>query len=454
MQVYRDALGLIGNTPMLELQGFDTGPCRLFAKLEFMNPGGSIKDRIGLSMITDLEQRGRIRPGDTIVEATAGNTGLGLALVALLKGYKLLLVMPDKMSLEKINTLRCMGVEVVLTRSDVARGHPEYYQDMALRIAGERGGFFINQFANPANVAAHRESTGPEIWKQMDGQVDAFVCGVGSGGTLTGIGSYLKERNPELDVILGDPAGSILAEYVASGKLPEAGSWLVEGIGEDFIPDICDISLVDAAYTVTDSTAFATVLDLLARTGIMAGTSSGVLVAAALQYCQAQTEPKNVVTLLPDSGTRYLTKVFNDDWMLDHGFVSRDQYNDLRDIILHRHSEKTTVTVGPGDTLATALARAKQHSISQLPVMENERIVGIIDEWDMLVAVYRDADAFSAPVSQFMSSELESVDYRASIDDIMATFSRDRVAIVMDGDTFLGIITRIDLINYLRKTRA
>jgi cystathionine beta-synthase len=236
--------------------------------------------------------------------------------------------------------------------------------------------------------------------------------------------------------------------------MPEVGSWLVEGIGEDFIPDICDISLVDAGYTIPDSVAFGGVREILAKTGIMAGTSSGVLVAAALRYCREQTEPKNVVTLMPDSGTRYMTKVFNDDWMLDQGFVTRTDYGDLRDIILHPHLEKTTVTAGPDDTLSTALNRAKTHSISQLPVMDGESIVGIIDEWDMLLAVYHDKSAFESPVSSVMSGDLEVLDYRASIDELMAVFSRDHVAIIMDEDNFLGIITRIDLINYLRKQRA
>ena len=454
MQIYQDALALIGNTPIMELQGFDTGPCRLFAKLEFMNPGGSIKDRIGLSMIEDMEQRGELKLGDTIVEATAGNTGLGLALVSLLKGYKLVLVLPDKMSQEKISTLRCMGVEIIMTRSDVEKGHPEYYQDMAQRISKERGGHFINQFANPANVRAHRETTGPEIWQQMDGKVDAFVCGVGSGGTLTGVGSYLKQQNPKVELVLADPEGSILAEYVESGEMPKAGSWLVEGIGEDFIPEICDISLVDTAYTIPDSVAFGGVREILSKTGIMVGTSSGVLVAAALRYCRQQTEPKNVVTLMPDSGTRYLTKVFNDDWMLDQGFVTREEYKDLRDVIAHRHSDNTTITVGPDDKLASALYRAKQHGISQLPVMESEKIVGIIDEWDMLVAIYEDPAAFDTPVAAIMTSDLEVIDYRAPINEVMNVFARGHVAIVMDGESFLGIITRIDLINHLRKESA
>ena len=443
-------LDLIGNTPITELTHFDTGPCRLFAKLEFLNPGGSIKDRIGLAMIEQAEKRGELKPGDTIIEATAGNTGLGLALVASQKGYALVLVLPDKMSLEKINTLRCMGVDVRITRSDVEKGHPEYYQDLARAIAKEQGFYYIDQFGNPDNVLAHRTTTGPEIWEQMAHRVDAFVCGVGSGGTLTGAGGYLKEMNPDLTLVLADPAGSILANYVKTGKMTTAGKWLVEGIGEDFIPDICDISLADRAFTITDAEAFATVRELLRCEGIMAGTSSGTLLAAALKYCREQTREQHVVTLLPDNGARYISKVFNDDWMLDQGFIARPLHHDLRDLILHRHDERTTVTVRPDDTLQTALNRAKLHSISQMPVLEDDRIAGIIDEWDMLMAVYQDSASFATPVSSFMTTGLEVIDYRSAVDDLIPIFANDHVAIVMDGDEFLGIITRIDMINYLR----
>ena len=450
MQIFHDVLSMIGNTPMLNLKGFDTGPCTLYAKLEFMNPGGSIKDRIARVMIEDAEASGVLKPGMSVMEATAGNTGFGLALVCQQKGYPLTLVMPDKMSMEKIATLRAMGVDIHVTRSDVGKGHPEYYQDLALRLAEERGAFFINQFGNESNVKAHLTSTGPEIWQQLDGHVDAFVCGVGTGGTLTGVGGYLKSQNPDCKVILGDPAGSILADYINKGEMGEAGKWLVEGIGEDFIPSICDISLADKAYTVSDAEAFATVRRLLMTTGISAGTSTGVLLSAALAFCREQTEPMNVVTVFPDSGARYVSKVFNDDWLIDQGLVRRPVENNLLDLIPHRYADHTAVVVGPDDLLNTALARAKLHSISQLPVMQDESLVGIIDEWDMLQAVYRDPDAFKLPVSDIMITNLEVIDVNSAVDQLMPLFERDRVAIVMDGDHFLGIITRIDLINYLR----
>ena len=324
MQVYQNVLAMIGNTPMVKISSIDTGPCELYIKLEKMNPGGSIKDRIAVSMIEAAEQSGALKPGMTIIEATAGNTGLGLALVAASKGYPLKIVMPDKMSAEKVNTLRAMGAEVIQTRSDVQKGHPEYYQDMAERLAEEHGYFYVNQFSNPANVAAHYQTTGPEIWQQMEGQLDAFVCGVGSGGTLTGIGRYLREQNPAIDLVLADPQGSILEPLINRNETVEAGSWLVEGIGEDFIPSICEIELANRAYAISDKEAFLTARELLVKEGIMVGSSSGTLLAAALRYCREQTTPKRVVTLACDTGNRYLSKLYNDEWMTAHHLLEND----------------------------------------------------------------------------------------------------------------------------------
>jgi cystathionine beta-synthase len=315
MKVFNTVLEMVGNTPMVKVTNMDTGPCELYLKLELQNPGGSIKDRIAVEMIEQAEKKGKLKPGDTIIEATAGNTGLGLALVAASKGYPLKIVMPDKMSQEKVNNLRAMGAEVVQTRSDVQKGHPEYYQDMAARMAEENGYYYVNQFENPANVDAHYKTTGPEIWQQMDGKLDAFVCGVGSGGTLTGIGRYLREQNSDVDLVLADPEGSILEPLVNRNEEVEAGSWLAEGIGEDFVPKICDIKLANTAFAISDKEGLTTARKLLEKEGVMVGSSSGYLIAAALRYCQQQTEPKRVVTLACDTGNRYLSKLFNDDWM-------------------------------------------------------------------------------------------------------------------------------------------
>jgi cystathionine beta-synthase len=451
-------LGLIGNTPLVKLESFDTGPCELWVKLESQNPGGSIKDRIGLAMIEAAERDGRLAPGATIVEATAGNTGLGLALVAARKGYRLLLVIPDKMSQEKIFHLRALGAEVRLTRSDVGKGHPEYYQDLAARLARELGGFYVNQFENPANPLAHETTTGPEIWRQMEGRLDAVVCGVGSGGTITGLSRYFAKQAPGVEIVLADPAGSILTGVVETGKVGQAGSWLVEGIGEDFVPKIADLSRVRHAYTVTDEESFMTARALLRGEGILAGSSSGTLVAAALRHCRAQTEPKRVVTLVCDSGNKYLSKMFNDYWMRDQGLLRAPPRGDLRDLI-SRGGEGSVVGVGPDDTLMMAYARMKLYDVSQLPVLDradlearhDNHILGILDEWDLLHAVSQDQEVFRRPVREFMSSRLETVEPTTPLSDLVPIFDKGMVAIVVESGRFLGLITRIDVLNYLRR---
>jgi cystathionine beta-synthase len=446
-------LGLIGNTPLVEVTRMDAGPCRLFLKLEHQNPGGSIKDRVARSMIEDAEREGRLEPGGLIVEATAGNTGLGLALVAALKGYRLLIVVPDKMSQEKIFHLRAMGAEIVMTRSDVTKGHPEYYQDLAADIARRTpGALYINQFANPANPRAHEESTGPEIWAQMEHDVDAVVAGVGTGGTITGLARFFAHASPQTDIVLADPEGSVLTKYIETGKIGKVtGSWLVEGIGEDFLPPVCDLSRVKIAYSIPDAEAFEVLRTLLKREGIMAGTSSGTLIAAALRYCRSQKKPKRVVTLVCDSGNKYLSKVYNDYWMLEHGFIKRETHGDLRDLISRRHKEHAVATVSADETVNAAYQRMKLYDVSQLPVLKDGKIVGIVTEEDILLEVYGNPEHFRQPVTAAMESNLVTLPPSAPIERLQEIFERGMVAIVMDGDEFLGLITRIDLLNWLRR---
>lgn len=450
----QSALDLIGRTPMVELIGFDTGPCRLFVKLESANPGGSIKDRIARSMIEAAEADGSLKPGGTLVEATAGNTGLGLAQVGVLKGYKILLVVPDKMSREKIQHLRAMGVDVRITRSDVGKGHPEYYQDMAERLAAEiPGAIFINQFANPANPKAHETTTGPEILEQMEGDIDAMVVGVGSGGTLTGLGRFFAKASPKTRMVLADPEGSILAPLVNTGELIEPGSWVVEGIGEDFVPTNCDLSLVSAAYTIPDAESIAAARELLTKAGVLGGSSSGTLLAGALRYCRDQTEPKRVVTLVCDTGAKYLSKVYNDSWLAEQGLTQRRLHGDLRDLIARSAAEGAAVTVGPGDNLLTAYNRMRQADVSQLPVLDGGRLIGLIDESDLLDAIEdsKPDKRFSQPVSAAMTAKLDTLQASDPLDALLPVFERDQVAIVLEGHEFVGLITRIDLINYLRR---
>jgi cystathionine beta-synthase len=442
---------------MVELTQFDTGPCQLFVKLENQNPGGSIKDRIGKSMIEAAEKDGKLKPGGLIIEATAGNTGLGLAQVGILKGYKLILIVPDKMAREKIQHLRAMGVDVRITRSDVGKGHPDYYQDVAARIAEETGAFYVNQFANPANPQAHEEGTAPEIWEQLDHKVDAVVVGVGSGGTMTGIGRFFKKVSPQTEIVLADPVGSILAPLIKTGKMIEPGSWTIEGIGEDFVPPNCDLDLVKKAYAISDKESIETARALLSKEGILGGSSSGTLLAAALRYCREQTTPKRVVTLVPDNGNKYLSKVYNDYWVIEQGLSSRNLKGNLSDLIARTHDTGGTVTVGPDDTLMVAYSRMRANDVSQLPVVLDGKIVGILDEHDVLAHVeghdqFR-AQQFKDPVRCAMTARLKTVQVNDALEKLPPIFERNEVAIVCDNDKFVGLITRIDLINHLRLSK-
>ena len=452
MKVYSNILEMVGQTPMLEIKRLDTGLCELFLKLELMNPGGSVKDRIGITMIEEAERRGDIKPGDLLVEATAGNTGIGLALVAAQKGYRILLVLPDKMSQEKIFNLRAMGAEVVLTRSDVARGHPEYYQDLGKRIAEEQGAYFINQFGNMDNPLAHEQTTTPEIMQQMDGKLDAIVLGVGSSGTVSGICKYLNEHAFDVEVILADPVGSVLAEYINTGNLTEkSSSWLVEGIGEDFIPDIADFSRVTKAYAISDAESFAAARELLKTEGLLAGSSTGTLLAAALKYCREQTEAKRVVTFAADTGNKYLSKLYNDFWMEDQGFIEREQFGDLRDLVGRPHGERATITVGPTDVLTTAHNRLRNAGFSQLPVMDDGKLVGIVTEETIIGHVFGQPELMNSPVADAMETAFIKLDTDTSVNNLVAMLSGQPFAAILDGDEFLGLITRSDDLNYLRR---
>lgn len=451
--IFNDILELIGHTPIVEVKSFNIAPCRLFLKLENMNPSGAIKDRIGFSMIEAAEMQGKLKRGYTIIEATAGNTGLGLALVAARKGYRLLLVIPDKMSQEKIACLKAMGAEIIMTRSDVEKGHPEYYQDYALRLSREiPDSFYIDQFNNPANPLAHETTTGPEIWDQMDHRVDAISVGVGSAGTLKGLTDFFKKTHPGIDFILADPEGSVLVDYVKTGKFGKAGSWRVEGIGEDFIPSQADFSLVKKAYSIPDKESLLILRDLLRREGILAGSSTGVLIAAAIRYAREQTSAKNIVTFVCDSGNKYLSKVYNDYWLLEQGLLDRKKAGDLRDLITRTYSSHSVVTVSPHDAIAVAYSRMKLYDISQIPVIENGKVIGIIDESDILLALEDlDANKFDDKVSQHMTADLEVLSPKDSLSSLVAILKKGYTAIIMDREQFYGVVTKIDLLNYLKR---
>jgi cystathionine beta-synthase len=373
------------------------------------------------------------------------------------------------MSDGKIQHLRAMGAKVVLARSDVQKGHPEYYQDVAERLARETpNSLYINQFFNDDNVRAHYEGTGPEIKTQVEtylareaeagrdvgsGTVDVFIAGIGTGGTMTGVGRYLKEHNPNVKLVAADPAGSIIEPLVNRGEKVEPGSWLVEGMGEDFVPGVCDIDLIDEAVSVPDGDSFHAARNLLRNEGLLVGSSTGCLMAAAEAWCKKQSQPLNVVTLICDQGAKYLSKMFNDFWMIDNGFIEREQHNDIRDLIARRHALREDYTLTPQTPLKQAIRVMELQSISQLAVLDhNDRVVGIIDESDILLAVTADNGAFEHPVDEFMTKRLETIRPEAPIESLMPIFRADRVAIVQDeSGSYLGLITKIDLIDYLRR---
>jgi cystathionine beta-synthase len=451
-------LELIGRTPVLELRGWDTGAARVFLKLESFNPGGSIKDRIALHMIEGAERRGRLRPGGWVVEGTAGNTGIALALVALLRGYRLLLVVPDKMSAEKIAQLRAMGAEVVLTRSDVTRGHPEYYLDLAKRLAEQRGGLFIDQFGNPDNPAAHEASTGPEIWEEFGPELDVLVLGAGTSGTLTGLGRYLKARRPELRIVLADPEGSVLAGYHKTGRVGPSGRWLVEGIGEDYLPSIGDFSLVDDVVTVGDAEAFRTARDLLRTTGVAGGSSTGVLLAAALRVARASARPTTVLTFVCDQGTRYMTRVYDPRWLARHALDTdeRTDSGDLRDFL---PADDLALAAGriaadaPGET---ALKRMRDLRLDALLVRaEPGGREGLLLEEDLLRLATTAPEGLAAPVASVVRRDPPRLPASEPEAALLALLERVAAAVVSDPASghALGAVTRSSALDRLERRR-
>ncbi|MEZ5456088.1 MAG: pyridoxal-phosphate dependent enzyme [Lysobacteraceae bacterium] len=454
MRIHHSITELIGNTPIVKSRHLDTGLCQLFFKLEAFNPGGSIKDRIGLTMIEAAEQRGDLKPGGIIVEGTAGKTGIGLALVAQQKGYRLILVVPDKMSREKIFNLKAMGAEVVLTRSDVAEDTRSLLSGSSRTDRPRYPGCLFHQSVRqrrqPAPTKRYRTRKSGRRWTV---KMDAIVFGVGSSGTVTGLSRFFRREAPQVELILADPvrvrfwpSTSMKARSAPSRAV---GWW--KALVRISCPPISDFSHVKKAYAVSDRESFLAGRELLAREGILGGSSTGTILAAALRYCREQTEPKNVVMFVCDTGNKYLSKMYNDYWMLDNGFLERPHHGDLRDLILRPYSQRDTVVIAPTDALTVAYQRMKLYDVSQLPVMQDDQIVGIVDESDVLMHVYGDESRFRDTVATAMIDVLDKIDVRAPVESLLPVFQRGHVAIVMDGAQFLGLITRIDLLNYLRR---
>ncbi len=454
-EVHDTILQTIGDTPVVRLHHVVAGiDANVLAKLEFFNPGGSVKDRIGIAMIEEAEARGELRPGGTIVEATSGNTGVGLAIAAALKGYRCVFVMPDKMSDEKVRLLRAFGARVIITPTAVEPDDPRSYYSVAKKIVEETpNAILANQYHNPANPKSHYETTGPEIWRQTGGRVDVFVAGMGTGGTISGVGRYLKEKNPQIQIVGVDPVGSILYDYFKTGRIPEASTYKVEGIGEDFVPSTLHFEYVDDVVQVTDGESFRMTRRLVREEGIFCGGSSGSAVAGALKYIRAHNlgPDKTVVVLLPDSGSRYLSKVFDDDWMRENRFLGSEWVEGRVGDLLRSRPPVELITATPDDRMTEVIDVMRRHDISQLPVLDNGNLVGIITEVDLLDHMLfgeheHDAQETIGPI---VNPDTAVVDPDTSLAVLGEIFSRGKVAIVMDKGKVAGILTKIDLIDYL-----
>ncbi|HZG94661.1 MAG TPA: cystathionine beta-synthase [Mycobacteriales bacterium] len=451
MQVHDSLVGLVGDTPLVRLNRVTTGiAAPVYAKVEYFNPGGSVKDRIALGMVLAGEQSGELRPGGTIVEPTSGNTGVGLAIVAAQRGYKCIFTMPDKMSQEKVSLLRAYGAEVFVCPTAVAPEHPDSYYSVAKRLAAETpGGWSPNQYANQQNPEAHYRSTGPEIWAQTDGRVTHFVTGIGTGGTISGTARYLKERNPGVVVVGADPEGSV---YSGGTGRP----YLVEGVGEDFWPTTYDATLVDRIEAVSDRDSFMMTRRIAREEGMLVGGSCGLAVVAALRVARELDGDALVVVLLPDGGRGYLSKIFNDDWMADYGFLVDDTQPSVGDV-LHRKGEELPemVHVHPHETVGSAISILREYGVSQMPVVKEEppvmaaEVVGAVIERDLLDAVYADRAAVDEPVERHMSKALPMVGAGEPVSVVIGALETASAALVLDDGKPVGLLTRADLLGYL-----
>jgi cystathionine beta-synthase len=450
MRVYNNVIEAVGNTPLVRLNRIGKHTrSNIWAKLEYMNPGGSVKDRIAYQIITDAEQSGKLRPGGTIVEATSGNTGMGLAMMAAMRGYKCIFVMPDKMSQEKIRALRAFGAKVVITPTDVEPDDPRSYYCVSKRIAEETpGAFYANQYHNPSNPKAHYHSTGPEIWEQTQGRIDAYVVAAGTGGTISGTSKYLKEKNPAVRVVAADPIGSVFYDYFRTGKLPPAHGYKVEGFGEDFLPSTMNFEYVDEVIRVTDKECFTHARRLVREEGLYTGGSAGGAVAAAVKYAERFDRELNIVVILPDSASRYLSKVFDDDWMRENGFLDNEPTSATVSDLLARRGSATVETATSSDRVRDVIGRMKRHGISQLPVIEGDRIAGIVNERDLLNFLVNGGDA-SQPVEACIETQFAIVEPVNRVSLVGQLIAKDLTVLVVQDHKLVGVITKIDFIDFV-----
>lgn len=456
-RVFNNVLGAMGNTPLVKLEriGRDL-PVPLYAKLEIMNPGGSVKDRVGANIIEQAEKRGELKPGGTVVEATSGNTGVGLAIAAALKGYKTIFVMPDKMSNEKILLLRAYGARVVITPTAVAPEDPRSYYEVAKRFVRETpNAILANQYHNPDNPQTHVMTTGPEIWEQTDGKVTDVIIGIGTGGTITGVGRYLKSKNPNITIVGVDIEGSILTEiWQNNGVIPDGAypkTYKVEGIGEDFLPSTMDIRVVDAIERAGDRESFLWARQLVRQEGIFAGGSSGSAIAGAVKYCRKLSGDRLAVVILPDSGSRYLSKFYDDKWMREFGFLTMEFGEmSLGDLLIAKQN-KTLYTATLGDSIRKVELVMRQNAISQLPVVDQEgALVGLIEEVDMLKHMLEGHNhSNDEPIDSLVQKAGAVYSPSTSLDDAMHSLTEGLALIIVDGNRPAGILTKIDVLDFV-----
>ncbi len=454
---YANVLETIGWTPLIRLHAVTQGMrTPVYAKAEFFNPGGSVKDRIGIAMIEAAEREGRLQPGGLIVEATSGNTGVGLAIAAAVKGYHCIFTMPDKMSQEKARLLRALGAEVIITPTAVAPDHPDNYIMKGRAIAAAHpNAIFADQHFNPVNPEAHYRTTGPEIWEQTSGKVSHFVCAPGTGGTVTGAGRYLKERNPEIRVIAGDPVGSIYTEYARTHRKTEGAPYKVEGIGGDKIPTALDFAVVDEWMFVSDKDAFLMARRLAKEEGLFCGGSTGVNVVSALEVARKLNDPRAwVVTILCDTGERYLSKVFNDEWLLENQILDAERLTVARLVGAKENGAPPLISVAPQATVRQALNLMSTYNVSQLPVLEGADGVGAVSEQGLMARAIEDPAALDRPVRELMDPPFPVVDGEWPVERLTAMLSRETpAALVRRGGKLAGIVTRYDLLHQLAGIR-
>lgn len=449
--LFQNVLEAVGHTPLVRLNRINHGLKPLLAaKLEFTNPGGSVKDRIALAMVEEAERTGQLKPGGTIIEGTSGNTGMGLAMVAAVKGYQAIFTMPDKMSREKIDALRALGAEVVVTPTAVPHEDPRSYHAVAERLSLEiPNSFFPNQYNNPNNPLSHYRSTGPEIWEQTEGKVTHVVIGCGTGGTITGIGRFLKEQNPAIRIIGVDPVGSIFYEYYKTGKKPQTNPYKVEGVGQDDMPGNMDFSVIDDMFAVSDRDAFLATRALARQEGLFAGGSSGMAMHGALEAARSGSSSDYMVVILPDSGSRYLSKIYNDTWMRENQYLDSPARFSLAQVMAQKPRSLDLVAVRSDATIGSAIELMRAHGISQVPVLASEaggQILGSLDETQLLELLLKNSEAWHHKVLEFMEAPLPEVPETTPLEEMTRRLQGCQAVLVRRGDGSLSIVTKSDLL--------